>query len=385
MGVNERRRRLKHSRCRRFTPHGGYRNWTVGAAVAVVVLYHVAFADVPVPRMFSPLVTAGKLGWSGVDLFFVLSGFLIGGILLDARQSPNYFKTFYLRRAYRILPIYFVLLAFFSLRFIHLHTGPLGDFSGSEIPWYAYFTFTQNIWMATLGTLGAGVVGPTWSLAVEEQFYLTAPFVVRKLSQATLAKALVCVVIAAPILRIALYLASPHNGVADYVSMPCRADALSLGVLSAWLARSPRGWSFLLAHARELKWVASIFFAGTIVMTPWGEPVHGAMATFGYTWLALFYTSILLIAVSGASVRICSLLQSRRLMQLGTISYFVYLFHLPFMEAARRLLWLRFDLNSAMVHFAGGWLGVAMTLIAAQISWRFFEKPLVSYAHRFRY
>jgi peptidoglycan/LPS O-acetylase OafA/YrhL len=241
-----------------------------GVAVAVVVIYHAALSDVVLPHGFSWLVAAGKLGWSGVDLFFVLSGFLIGGILLDSRSSANYFKTFYLRRAYRILPIYLVLMIFFSMRFIHVSAGPLGDFSGSAIPLYAYCSFTQNIWMAFLGTLGAGVVGPTWSLAVEEQFYLTAPLVVRKLAPEKLARVLVGVVIAAPLLRIALYAASRHNGVAEYVSMPCRADALSLGILSAWVARSPRWWNFLLARGRALKTVAGVFFLGMIVMTPWG-------------------------------------------------------------------------------------------------------------------
>jgi len=356
-----------------------------GIAVAVVVVYHLAFSDVPVPKFFSGLVGAGRLGWSGVDLFFVLSGFLIGGILLDSRHSANYFKTFYLRRAYRILPIYFVLLGLFSLRFLHVGAGALGEFAGSVIPWYAYFTFTHNIWMAVLGTLGAGVVGPTWSLAVEEQFYLSAPFVVRRLRPATLAKALLGVVIAAPVLRTALYLFSARNAVADYVSMPCRADALSLGILAAWLVRTPRGWKFLLDRGGALKGAAGVFFVGMVVMTHWGYFLSGPMVTFGYTWLALFYVSVLLIAVSGASESLGRVLRARVLMQLGAVSYFVYLFHLPLMEAARRILWLRFPRESATVYFAGGCLGIVLTLLAAQLSWRFFEKPLVGRSHRYRY
>ena len=154
-----------------------------GIAILLVLLRHSVFEFHPNSKFFSHLLVAGRLSWSGVDLFFVLSGFLIGGILLDAIASPRYFKTFYVRRAYRILPLYAVVMALFSLRYVTSHgsAGPLGSFSHSPIPWASYVTFTQNIWMAWLGTFGVGAVAATWSLAVEEQFYLTVPFIIRKI------------------------------------------------------------------------------------------------------------------------------------------------------------------------------------------------------------
>jgi peptidoglycan/LPS O-acetylase OafA/YrhL len=84
-----------------------------------------------------------------VDLFFVLSGFLIGGILLDARESPRYFQTFYIRRAYRILALYAVVTTIFLFHHLpfHLLPGRLGAFSPLTIPWFSYLTFTQNFWM----------------------------------------------------------------------------------------------------------------------------------------------------------------------------------------------------------------------------------------------
>src|SRR2546427_2425433 len=114
--------------------------------------------------------------------------FLIGGILLDSRDSPHYFKTFYIRRAYRILPLYAVAATLFLIRFLPFHWMPgwLGKFSPTPIPWFSYLTFTQNIWMAGFGTFGVGAMAATWSLAVEEQFYLTVPLLVRKINRSHL-------------------------------------------------------------------------------------------------------------------------------------------------------------------------------------------------------
>jgi len=356
-----------------------------GIAISLVLICHGVFEQHYSSGVLSRLKFVGRLGWSGVDLFFVLSGFLIGGILLDVRSSPNYFKTFYLRRAYRILPVYSVLLALFSLCFLHLTAGPLGGFSSSLIPWFSYFTFTQNIWMALLGSFGVGAMIVTWSLAVEEQFYLTAPLVVRMISPRKLVLVLLAVIAAAPLLRTAIYLASSNGRIADYVLMPCRADGLSCGMLSAWLARNPRGWNFLLAHRSLLKKAACVLFAGLLVLNKWGTNLNVPMLTFGYSWLAWFYTSILLIALSGGSEWMRRVLRRPILMRLGTVSYFAYLFHVPLMEAGRRLLALWFHHSFDAVQFFGAWLGLAMTLALAAISWKYFEGPLLRVGHNYRY
>jgi peptidoglycan/LPS O-acetylase OafA/YrhL len=118
-----------------------------GLAILLVLLCHTVFDLRPASRGLTHLLAIGRLSWSGVDLFFVLSGFLIGGILLDVRDY--YFKTFYVRRAYRILPLYAAMMALFSIRFLPAAWMPrgMGAFSESPIPWLSYLTFTQNFWM----------------------------------------------------------------------------------------------------------------------------------------------------------------------------------------------------------------------------------------------
>ena len=108
-----------------------------GAAILLVILRHSFFGLETQSHFLASILVAGQLTWSGVDLFFVLSGFLIGGILLDARDSPRYFQTFYIRRAYRIFPLYGLVSGLFLVRHLpfQLVPGILGVHSPLQIPW----------------------------------------------------------------------------------------------------------------------------------------------------------------------------------------------------------------------------------------------------------
>jgi peptidoglycan/LPS O-acetylase OafA/YrhL len=359
-----------------------------GVAILLVLLCHAVFEMQPSSKILTHLVAVGRLAWSGVDLFFVLSGFLIGGILLDSRDSPRYFKTFYLRRAYRILPLYGVAVSLFLIRYIPFDWMPgwLGKFSSTPIPWFSYLTFTQNIWMAGAGTFGVGAMAATWSLAVEEQFYLTVPFLVRKVSRSHLIFVLSSVVVAAPVLRTILHLTFKYGNFANYVLMPCRADALSLGVLAALMVRTPRSWNWLHTRRSVLYGVSSFLFIGLALLTYAGyDATAGPMVIIGYSWLALFYTFCLLIAVTESRGPVHRVLTSRGLTQLGVLAYCTYLLHLPLMEASRRVLGIHFVYASEATQFVGGLIGIALTLVIAKISWAFFEKPLLRQGQAYKY
>src|SRR6266436_10069272 len=142
-----------------------------GIAIGMVLIAHFFLV---VSRPGSPLAYALvplRLDWSGVDLFFVLSGFLIGGILLDARESSNYFRVFYTRRFFRILPLYLVCLLATLLLYALTQAG-LGPriawlwTSEKPVPWFSYPLFLQNFWMAVRSTPGIFPISVTWSLAV---------------------------------------------------------------------------------------------------------------------------------------------------------------------------------------------------------------------------
>ncbi len=193
-----------------------------GIAIGMVLLYHYFFFHAPkVPGSFAAYAQVPlRLGWSGVDLFFVLSGFLIGGILLDARGSSNYFKVFYKRRFFRIVPLYAACLAAAFALYTLSHVGVANRFAwmyDGKLPWASYSLFLQNFWMARFNTAGAFPMAVTWSLAIEEQFYLTLPMLVRFLSRRQLVTALLVGIFVAPVFRITLYLSWPEYSGACYI------------------------------------------------------------------------------------------------------------------------------------------------------------------------
>lgn len=367
-----------------------------GIAILLVLLRHAIFGlDAAMPAAATAsgqlawFLAAGQLTWSGVDLFFVLSGFLIGGILLDARESPRYFQTFYFRRVYRILPLYFVTLAIFLFQHLPWMSNLVraGRFQPLEIPWWAYATFTQNFWMAGVGTLGLSSASVTWSLAIEEQFYLTVPWVIRKVRLRHLAAVLIAVIVAAPIVRVVLRLMlGGHRGIACYVLTPARADGLSLGVLCALLLRRERVWDWAVGNLRWLRIVALVLLCGVVFMT-WRQydAFSDAMTGWGYSWLAFFYAAFLLLAVVDTWEVLEKILRNRALMGLGTLAYCVYLIHVSVMQSVRHPLMAHFAGSPRLAWVLGGILGAGVSVVLASLSWKYFEKPLLRRGHRYQY
>src|SRR5712692_10605079 len=205
-------------------------------AILLVLIWHYVVVQQTTVGVFNRVFL---LSWSGVDLFFVLSGFLIGGILMDHRQAANYFQVFYVRRICRIMPLYFLWIFLFVVFgiVVPLRNEALSWLFAQPLPLWSYTTFTQNIVMARAG-LGPNWLGITWSLAVEEQFYLALPLMIRAIPPRRLPLVLMTLIVAAPILRIILIARYGAQGyLPGYVLTPCRADALLLGVLCAYVMR----------------------------------------------------------------------------------------------------------------------------------------------------
>lgn len=368
-----------------------------GVAIGLVVLFHYFHeAAVLAPgSIASHLLLPLRIGWTGVDLFFVLSGFLIGGILLDVRESSNYFKTFYIRRFFRIIPLYaaVVLLSFLLAVFLeHGHLPQLAWLLDGQISWWPYLFFLQNFWMAKTNTFGTLCLGGTWSLAVEEQFYLTLPLIIWLIEPRKLQKLLIAAVVAAPVIRTLLYFRWPDKFMLDFVMMPCRADALLLGVLAAMAMRTPADRSWIKAHRRLLLAAMLVLLAGCAELAHASpRPESLAMRTFGYSWMALLYGTVLLYSLTQESSLISRFLRIGFLRSLGRVAYGVYLLHgfvLLFLTTALsrnhpvHAYWPALD---SWFQFGVTVFALVLTFGVCQVSWKLFEKPLVDIGHRYRY
>ncbi len=356
-----------------------------GIAILLVLIWHYGACEIQAePRnlLYYGIRTLG-LTWSGVDLFFVLSGFLIGGILLDNKDSTNYFSTFYIRRICRIFPLYFLWV------FLFIDAIPIAAHSdwlfGKSLPLWSYLTFTQNFVMGKTGEFGPNWLGITWSLAVEEQFYLVLPLLIFFLSSQRLPYVLACIVLAAPVLRLIL-MRYPNGNLSPYVFMPCRADALMLGVLCAYGMRQG-GFRRSLTDHRAFLYGLFAFLLGLAGVFTYKNYwiLSFAMVSYGYSVLALLYSCFLLITLTEGRGLVTLVVRNPLMVRLGIIAYGVYLFHQGVSGLIHGVL-LR------QAPHIGDWISAGVTLSAllitltlAELSWLYFEKPLVAIGHSFKY
>jgi peptidoglycan/LPS O-acetylase OafA/YrhL len=365
-----------------------------GVAVSLVVVYHYFIVQMSAPfhSLGACALAAGRLTWSGVDLFFVLSGFLIGGILIDARESSNYFRVFYRRRFFRIIPIYFLVLVISKVVMILIRSDlapRLVFLSVNALPLKPFVLFLQNFWMAYTVSWGAVLLAVTWSLAVEEQFYLTLPLVVRHARGFRLIAILILGILVAPVLRWTFHALRPNDFLAWYTIMPCRADALLLGVLVAAGMRDAGFREWVKARYMLANICLCVLFVGVLVLTKYGADFFDGrntwVITFGFTWLAAFYAVSVLYALNWRDSVLSRFLRQRWLAWLGSIAYGVYLLHFPVLYAAYGLIWSRRPEIQSVSNFGVTVLAAVATLGLCWVSWSFFEKPLVKIGHRENY
>ena len=362
-----------------------------GIAISLVLIWHYFFLTSQIePRTtLSYALACFRLSWSGVDLFFVLSGFLICGILLDARTSTEYFKVFYARRFFRIIPIYviFLLVAFSLLAFARGSGSETSAWMVKDaLPWPLYFLFLQNFSMAFTNSLGAFGLAVTWSLAVEEQFYLTLPSLVRFLTTRRLVVALCSGIVAAPALRLLLHAMWPQQAIAWFVLTPCRADALLLGALAAVGLRDPYWRASLIRGKSLLQLCLAVLFAGMGFLTLRApHPSNLLMLSVGFTWLALFYVSVVVYAVLFSEGLLSRCLRFKVLIWLGSIAYGTYLLHEFALGGVFAVIWSKAPAIGNVFELGATLGALALVLTICHLSWAYFEKPLLRIGHRWEY
>ena len=342
-----------------------------------IIGVHAAFMQAipnPPPRVLS-LFHILNFGWIGVDLFFVLSGFLITGILFDTRGFSRYFSDFYLRRVLRILPLYYAVLLLLLALSPRLAQTRLAVLLPDHASWIAYFTYTFFWWRLHHPEAHVGVVGLPGFLIVEEQFYLVWPLLIFLLSRRAFARCCIAICALAPVLRILLMHLS-HNPRSEFVysSVFTRIDTLAWGALAAVLVRSPQ----LLERARPmLPFVVTFAVAAVLVIAfPLEEFYSRAWYTqsIGYTVIAIGCAALILMAyVSNGSP--AHALSHPLLRSIGRYSYGMYVFHVLIVAGIRA----RFAQDSWYGHNIGRGVALFTTVLLlplplAWLSYHLYEK-----------
>jgi peptidoglycan/LPS O-acetylase OafA/YrhL len=339
-----------------------------GVAIWLILLGHffVAYYAKDL-RAASPVVfnLCSRFMW-GVDLFFVISGFLIGGILLDHRHSTAMVKTFYLRRVLRIWPLYFFLVL--------LLAGPTYAMGfpaqARYLPFWSYLLFVQNIPMS-LGFWALFAYAPLWSIAVEEQFYLAAPLLVRKTPIRRIKQILFVAVCSAVAAR---WVCLSGTWLNDAFTL-CRLDAIAIGFFGALIIRKEVVSLQKLLNARALCLLAILMVPGFLAVAAYSNlPLYLGALTPSY--IALFFLVVVLLAVQDSSAVLKRILRNPFLTVSGKFCYFLYLFHLTILYNVELFL----D-NPILARL----ISLPVCLGLAFISWRFFESPLIAIGHRWSY
>ena len=362
-----------------------------GIAILMVLAYH--FLDLfpinvpnPLPRLVAHSL---GLGWTGVDLFFVLSGFLIGGILLDARESPNYFKTFYARRFFRIVPVYYAWIVLYAVIVLAILRGGPPSFDDVREHWISvpiHFLFLQNIVRVRHSLMGLSWLGHLWTLAIEEQFYLAIPLAIRFLRRPRLLTLLGIAIAGAPVLRFAVAQIAPHNLAAPYLLTPCRVDALALGVLLAILWRNDRAKKVLL-RSRALLYIPIVLLSLPILYLALSDPspYNRSIATWGLSaidFAFVFLLALILADPRGIPAAIC---RSALLRGTGQLSYCIYIIHPALNYLFAALLLPGAVPNEAWRYAVAATAATIATFGIARFSWTFWERPLLRMGHSFEY
>jgi peptidoglycan/LPS O-acetylase OafA/YrhL len=311
------------------------------------------------------LLFLGSL-WSGVDIFFVLSGFLIGGIILDNGRADNFFRIFYLRRALRILPVAFLAIAFSYLIVPLLNLTFLWY---AQTPAYAYVLLINNFWTAN-GLNAYAPLGPMWSLAIEEQFYLLAPVLILAAGTRTRSLGLLTIVLISPLLR----LCSLHYSPWDFT--PFRLDGFAAGMLVATLLRNRSFNAFAVASRRTVNLAVSGLTVAALLFSISPHYSPRERLAFGISLNSLATAAVILFLYLNRNCSLSRILSRSWLVAMGRMSYFIYLMHLPILMCVATLS-IPIPLQPP--------IAFGLCLLYAWGSWRWPESSLIGLGRRFSY
>jgi peptidoglycan/LPS O-acetylase OafA/YrhL len=326
-------------------------------AALMIMIFHFAGRHGE-PRL---LVQASYLGQTGVDLFFVLSGFLITGILLRSKNDPQYFRTFYARRILRIFPLYFLYLSVYFFVLPSLFSKPVPSFESQLWSW----CFLQNV-PETFTHIQSSGPEHLWSLAVEEHFYLIWPLLVFSLPRRSFIVLVLATLATAPILRNVF----ESNGINTYYFTLTRMDSLGYGALLAVFLSGGE-----LRYARStlllrilLIAIPVVLFAGFALFTH--DRAQRTQEIMLSLMPAFYFALIGFCLIDPFSRPLVGVFSVRWLRWLGSISYGLYLIHPTCFAIIERFV-------RPAGFFVDIGLSFGLTIFLAYMSFRFFESPFL--------
>ena len=356
-----------------------------GIAILMVMLFHFTLMP-PVATWDKPLYTFARYGWAGVDLFFVLSGFLITSILLDAKGRKQYFKNFYARRMLRVFPLYYAFVA--GLLILYPLVGDPGWTREAEVLrdhwWWVWFHMT-NWLVARTGDFSTATplsTGGFWSIAIEEQFYLVWPLFVLLLSERQLQWLCGAFFLLSLVTRLGMT-AVGLSWTAVFTVTFGRMDSLAVGALIATVARTPTGLNALRPFVLPIVIATVLPFVAIEVMLRFIERPNYTLALAVELSLIAACSGALLVGtmtgnLDGIGARFT---HSTILRSFGKYSFALYLFH---GHLNRWFEKFGFDVQGRSAPSSAGsimprqllylFMAIGFSYLLAFLSWHLYEK-----------
>ena len=354
----------------------GIRGW----AIIFVMLYHftipfqqmngLTYADVIIAKIL-------QMGWLGVDLFFVMSGFLITNILLRSSDKPNYYRNFYIRRFLRIFPLYYGLLILFLVIFPFLSDSLAAKTANMQENSFWFWTYLVNWKIASLGTFEGFQSGYMWSLAIEEQFYIFWPLFLRFFYNRLITVSVLLLVMSFILKLIGLYLGA--SGTTLYTMTFTHVDGLILGSIFGILYWQEK-LSILTIKKLGVAAFLSILLSSIIAFITKGFVFYNAIVgSIGVTLASITFTYILVKSLK--TERKYIFLKDAFVMKCGQLCYGLYLLHQPIsvMVSERVLSPVAFQFNGSYIlsMLLNVCLSLSLSFLIAMLSYKYYELPFL--------
>ncbi len=358
-----------------------------GVAILLVLFFHYEIRNWPWQSGWGkPVWYVISEGWLGVNLFFVLSGFLITGILHDTKSEQKYFQTFYARRTLRIFPIYYVMLIFL-FRVLPL----LGHVSVSASSHAWSWAYLSNIPIGFFGYAAAPEhTGHFWSLAIEEQFYLLWPLLIYRFSRGMMIRICLGCIGGALLLRIGAFGCGLPWHFGAFLT-PARIDDLAMGALLALVIRSEPHWRWLARWAFPGVVGVGVVCLSLFIWRHFPYKSDPVLGTIGMTLFSLFFSMVLIHAITAPARGVVSAFWGSALLRFfGRYSYGIYMYHqlvrefLVYAGISPGALTERLH-SRAWAHGIYLAINLSVTIGLALLSWHLLEKQMLKLKNKFRY